>query len=78
MVEIRCLVDISGWAGPRKERKKWSMSAGSSHIIDEKKAREFVAKGYAEFTRDPDQPLTEDEIAEALSQVTTIRMGGKK
>jgi hypothetical protein len=78
MVEIVLLRDISGWAD-RDRRKKWEMAAHSRHIIDEDKARDFVAKGYAKFI-DPRyakrKPLSEDEIAEARSNSTVIYLDG--
>lgn len=76
MVKIIPLVDLSGWAS-REKRQKWGMSAGQTYIIDEDKAREFVAKGYANFA-DRDyarrHPISEDEMHEARSQTTTLNL----
>jgi len=76
MVEIRLLMDISGWADKDK-RVKWHMAAGSTEIIDEDKAREFVTKGYAKYTSAPKKPISEDERAEALATVTRLTPGGE-
>lgn len=76
MVQIRMKVDLSGWVGDKRDRRKWAMGAGTYPIIDEDKAREFVAKGWAEFTDKPRKPLSADEIAEYDAQVTKISLGG--
>jgi len=75
MVEIRFLVDISGWVD-RDKRIKWSAAANTVEIIDEDKAREFVAKGYAEFVKRPKQPISQDEQDEHLATVTQLTPGG--
>jgi len=76
MVEIRLLMDVSGWADKDK-RVKWHMAAGTTEIIDEDKAREFVVKGYAKYTSAPKKPISEDERAEALATVTRLTPGGE-
>lgn len=78
MVKIIPRVDLSGWASKDK-RQKWGMSVGQTYIIDEDKAREFVAKGYAVFAdRDYDRrhPISPDEMLEARSTTTTLNLGG--
>lgn len=77
MVGIRLLVDVNGWAD-RERGLKWHMAAGTTEIIDKDKAREFVAKGYAEFT-DPEaqQTISDDERAEHMSTVTQLTPGGE-
>jgi hypothetical protein len=76
MVEIIARVDINGWAS-RERGQKWQMQTGRRYIIDEDKAREFVAKRYASFA-DPEyarrHPITRDEELEQLSQVTTLTL----
>ncbi len=78
MVSIEVNRDISGWAS-REKRQKWHMGAGTTHIIDEDKAREFVAKGYASFT-DPmyaeRHPISADEVDEHAATMAIITPGG--
>lgn len=77
MVAVKMLADVSGWVdGDKLTRKKWNMPAGTVQVIDEVKAREFVAKGYAVFVNEPLRPLSDDEIAEHAAGVTRIEMGG--
>lgn len=76
MVQIKMLLDLSGWVDGKESRKRWSMPAGSMQMVDEDKAREFVAKRYAEFVHPPREPISADEQAEYDSQVTRISMGG--
>jgi len=73
-VQIRMTKDVSGWVGDKAPRRRWALRAGRLYTIDEERAREFVAKGYAEFTATPRRPLSADEIAEHVAQVTEVRL----
>ena len=75
-VAITMHQDVSGWAKEKKDRIKFSLSAGKTYTITETKAREFVAKGYASYTYPGNhQPISDDERAEAQSQVTVLSLG---
>lgn len=76
-VQIRMNQDVSGWVGGnKKHRKKYALSKGQVYTIDAKTAREFVAKEYATWVRPQDhQPISDDERAEAKSQITTLSLG---
>ena len=66
--------DVSGWVNKDKlTRKKWSLSAGQTYFVDEQTAVEFLVKGYA--TGEYPRPVSDDERAQYLSQVTTISLG---
>jgi hypothetical protein len=67
--------DISGWIN-RGRRQKWFIPAHKPVWISEDKAREFQAKGYLEIIEGKVKPVSPDEAAEFLSQVTSIGMGG--
>ena len=75
-VEIVMHQDVSGWAFKKEDRIRFSLSKGSKYTITESKAREFVSKGYASYVRpDNHQPISDDERAEAQSQVTVLSLG---
>lgn len=74
-VKVRATRDLNGWAD-RARRVKWNIPAGRIGCIDADKAREFQIKGYVEILDGDVKPASEDEIAEVLSTVTTISLGG--
>jgi hypothetical protein len=67
--------DLSGWVD-RRRKVKWSMSAGRKYYLNEAKAREFETKGFLDIVSGAVAPVSDDERAEFLSQVTRISMGG--
>lgn len=73
-IKVRALRDINGWAN-RRRRIKWHIGAGSIGYLNEDKAREFAIKGYVEILEGKVKPVSEDEAAEFLSQVTVINLG---
>ncbi len=74
-VQIRMRKDVSGWVGDKAERRRWALRSGRLYAIDEERAREFVAKGYADFVHPPAQPISDDERAEYEAQVTRVDLG---
>ncbi len=68
--------DLNGWLH-RGSKVKWSIPAHRPVWIDEDKAREFQAKGYLEILEGKVKPVSPDEAAEYLSQITVIGMGGQ-
>ena len=74
-VKVQATRDINGWADKRK-RVKWSIGAGSIAYIDAEKAREFQIKGYVRILEGQVDPASDDEVAEILSTVTTVSLGG--
>lgn len=75
-VKVRATRDISGWAD-RRQRVKWSIGKGRIGCLDADVAREFQIKGYVEILDGQIRPASDDEIAEVLSTVTTISLGGQ-
>lgn len=73
-VKVRALHTLNGWVD-RRRKIKWEIHAGQVGCIDEDKAREWVAKGYAEVLDGTIKPISEDEAAEFLSQTTRIGIG---
>lgn len=72
---IRMLMDVTGYVGFSKGKaggKKWQLRAGKTYAIDEDKARDFVAKGYAEYVYQPRRPISELEAEEAKGSVSRI------
>ena len=74
-VKVRALHDLNGWVD-RRRRIKWHIGTGQIGCIDEDKAREWMAKGYAELIEGTVKPVSEDEAAEFLSTMTRIGIGG--
>lgn len=75
-VQVVANRDLNGYLYPGSD-KKWHIPAHRPVWIDEDKAREFQAKGYIEIVGGKKiKPVSPDEAAEFLSQVTTIGMGG--
>lgn len=73
-VKVRATRDLNGWAN-RERGVKWNIPAGRIGCVDEDKAREWVAKGFVELVEGDIRPISEDEAADFLSQVTTISVG---
>ena len=73
MVKVRATRDTSGWVN-RERRTKWSMRMGQVCYLDAEHAREFQIKGYVEILEGGEQikPVSEDEAADILSNVTVI------
>jgi hypothetical protein len=71
-VEVRFTRDINGWLD-RDRSVKWHFSAGSTHMVDEQHAVEFIAKGYATGTLP--RHVSDDEHAEIRSVMTNIGLG---
>jgi hypothetical protein len=71
-VKVRFTRDVNGWLN-RDLNVKWHFAAGSTHMVDEQHAIEFIVKGYAvgELPRD----VSADERAEIRSVITTIGLG---
>jgi hypothetical protein len=67
--------DLNGWVD-RGRKIKWGIPAHKPVWIDEDRAREFATKGYVEIIEGKVKPVSPDEAAEFLSQVTVIGMGG--
>jgi len=71
-VEVTFTRDVNGWLDQDK-RIKWHFAAGSTHMVDEEHAVEFIVKGYA--TGELPREVSEDEKAELRSVMTTIGLG---
>jgi hypothetical protein len=80
MVEVVLLASVSGWVNDDKgTKKRWNLPAGSTQVIDDEHARDFVAKGYAAYRHKKDYKdsgLTDEEIAERKASVTKLSLGG--
>jgi len=74
-VKVRATRDLSGWANEDR-RIKWHIGAGKIGCMDADAAREFQVKGFVEIIEGDVKPVSEDEAAEFLSQVTVIGLGG--
>ena len=72
-VEVTFTRDINGWLN-RDHNIKWHFAAGTTHMIDEQHAVEFISKGYA--TGELPRHVSDDEHAEIRSVMTTIGLGG--
>lgn len=68
-VQVKFTRDVNGWLD-RDKRIKWHFAAGSTHMIDEQHAVEFITKGYA--TGELPRHVSDDESAEIRSVMTTI------
>jgi hypothetical protein len=68
-VRVTFTRDVNGWLD-RDRSIKWHYAAGSTHMIDEQHATEFIIKGYAigELPRF----VSADEQAEIRSVITII------
>ena len=73
-VEVTFTRDVNGWVDHGK-RLKWSFAKGSTHMVDEQHAVEFIVKGYATGTLP--RSVSDDEKAELRSVMTTIGLGSR-
>lgn len=73
-VEVTFTRDVNGWLD-HDQRVKWHFAAGSTHLVDEQHAVEFIVKGYA--TGVLPRHVSQDEKAEIRSVITVIGMGGR-
>jgi hypothetical protein len=71
-VEVTFTRDVNGWLD-RDSSVKWHFAAGSTHMVDEEHAVEFIVKGYA--TGELPREVSADEQAEIRSVITVIGMG---
>lgn len=71
-VAVKFTRDITGWLD-RDKRVRWQFAAGSTHMVDEQHAVEFITKGYA--TGKLPRHVSADERAEIRSVMTTIGTG---
>lgn len=75
MIKVRATRDLNGWAN-KSRGIKWHIGNGRIGMLDEETARQFMAKGFVEILEGDIKPVSEDEAAEFLAQVTTINVGG--
>jgi hypothetical protein len=71
-VRVTFTRDVSGWLD-RPQGVKFQFAAGSTHLIDERHAVEFIVKGYC--TGELPRPVSDDEAADIRSSMTTIGLG---
>jgi hypothetical protein len=71
-VQVKFTRTVTGWLD-RDKRTKWQFAAGSTHMVDEQHAIEFIVKGYA--TGELPRPVSDDERADIRSVMTTIGLG---
>ena len=71
-VRVTFTRDVNGWLD-RDQRIKWHFAAGSTHMVDEQHAVEFIVKGYA--TGELPRFVSADEQAEIRSVITIIGLG---
>lgn len=71
-VRVTFTRDVNGWLD-RDRQVKWHFAAGTTHMVDEQHATEFIIKGYAigELPRF----VSLDEQAEIRSVITIIGLG---
>jgi hypothetical protein len=72
-VQVTFTRDVNGWLD-RDNSLKWHFAKGSTHMVDEQHAVEFIVKGYATGTLP--RHVSEDEKAEIRSVITVIGLGG--
>lgn len=72
-VQVTFTRDVNGYLN-RDQRIKWHFAKGTTHMVDEQHAVEFIVKGYATGTLP--REVSEDERAELRSVMTTIGLGG--
>jgi hypothetical protein len=73
-VQVKFTRDVNGWLD-HDQRVKWHFAAGSTHMVDEQHAVEFIVKGYA--TGILPRHVSDDERAEIRSVMTTIGLGSR-
>ena len=71
-VRVTFTRDVNGWLN-HDQRIKWHFAAGTTHMVDEQHAVEFIVKGYA--TGNLPRFVSADEQAEIRSVITTIGLG---
>lgn len=71
-VQVTMTRDVNGWLD-RDQRIKWHLAAGTTHLVDEQHAIEFIVKGYA--TGQLPRKVSSDEAAELRSVITVIGLG---
>ena len=71
-VQVTFTRDVNGWLD-RDQNIKWHFAAGTTHLVDEQHAVEFIIKGYA--TGQLPRHVSADEHAELRSVITTIGLG---
>lgn len=71
-VRVTFLRDVNGWLD-RDQQIKWHFAAGTSHLIDEQHAIEFIVKGYA--VGELPRFVSADEQAEIRAAITVIGLG---
>ena len=71
-VRVTYTRDVNGWLD-HDQRIKWHFAAGSTHMIDEQHAIEFIVKGYA--VGELPRFVSADEQAEIRSVITIIGLG---
>jgi hypothetical protein len=71
-VEVTFTRDVTGWVD-REKRIRFQFNAGSTHMVDEQHAVEFIVKGYATGTLP--REVSQDERDELRSVMTTIGLG---
>lgn len=73
-VKVQALRDLNGWAD-RDRRVKWTINRGRVGFLSADIAREFEVKGYVRIVEGEVEPVSEDEAAEMLSNMTTVTLG---
>lgn len=68
-VEVTFTQDVNGWTD-RDQGIKWHFAAGSTHMVDEQHAVEFITKGYALGILP--RAVSENEAADIRSVMHTI------
>jgi hypothetical protein len=71
-VEVTFTRDVTGWIN-QSQGVRFHFNAGSTHMVDEQHAVEFIVKGYA--TGDLPREVSQDERDELRSVMTTIGLG---
>ena len=71
-VQVTFTRDVNGWLS-QDQRIKWHFAAGSTHMVDEQHAIEFIVKGYA--TGKLPRKVSEDEAETLRSVITVIGLG---
>ena len=71
-VQVTFTRDVCGWLN-REQGHKFQFASGSTHMIDEQHAIEFIVKGYA--TGQLPRHVSQDEAETLRSVITVIGMG---
>lgn len=70
-VAVKFTRDVTGWLD-QPNGVRWMFRNGTTHLVDEQHAIEFIVKGYA--TGALPRHVSDDEKAEIRSMMTTIGM----